>query len=188
MITRTDIGRLAAATVTLLAVAALPGAAAAQDTEWNRYTLADLGGVYVVVESAEACEAAGVMASTYEADVSLRLIDAEVGVLTQREMLEHPAMPELRIGIECQSGSGSLAGNLAWSIGFHVQQASQMLRDTQITLPETVTWYSSELGVSSTGGAADAIGASLMTGLEKFAEAWAAANAEDEGDEGRGED
>lgn len=183
MIARNDIGRAAAAA--LLMAAALPGAAAAQDTDWNRYTLADLGGVYVVVEAAEACEAAGVMASAYEADVSLQLIEAEVGVLTQMEMLEHPAMPELRIGIECAPGSGSLAGNLAWSIGFYVQQASQMLRDTQITLPETVTWHSSELGVSTSGGAADAVGAALMTGLEKFAEAWTAANTEDEG-EGNG--
>lgn len=186
MITYRGISRAAAAAI--LVAAALPGAAAAQDTDWNRYTLADLGGVYVQIETAEACEAAGVMASAYEADVSLKLIDAEVGVLTQAEMLQHPAMPELRIAVECAPGSGGLAGNLAWSIGFHVKQASQMLRDTQITLPETVTWYSSELGVSSTGGAPDAIGTSLMAGLEKFAEAWSAANADDEGEgPGRGD-
>ncbi len=186
MIARSDIGRVAA--TAFLMAAALPGAAAAQDTEWNRYTLEDLGGVFVSIEAAEACEATGVMASAFEADVSLKLIDAEVGVLTQAEMLQHPAMPELRIAVECAPGSGVVAGNLAWSIGFHVQQASQLLRNTQITLPETVTWYDSELGVSSTGGAADAIGTSLMAGLERFAEAWATANADDEGEgTGRGD-
>jgi hypothetical protein len=127
------------------------------------------------------------MASAYEADVSLKLIDAEVGVLTQAEMLQHPAMPELRISLDCAAGSGGLEGSLAWSIGFRVQQASQLLRNTQITLPETVTWYSSELGVSSTGGATDAVGASLMSGLDSFAEAWAAANADEGEGSGRGD-
>lgn len=184
------IGRASATVLplALLLAVTLPGVAAAQDSEWNRYTLEDLGGVFVKIEAAPACEAAGVMASAFEADVSLKLIDAEVGVLTQTEMLEHPAMPELRISLDCTPGADGLEGNLAWSVGFRVQQASQLLRNTQITLPETVTWYSSELGVSSTGGAADAMGASLMSGLDEFAEAWAAANAEDEGEgSGRGD-
>jgi hypothetical protein len=160
---------------------AVPGLAEAQDSDWNRYTLENLGGVFVHIEANEACQAAGVTASAYEADVSLKLIEAEVGVLTQTEMLEHPAMPELRITLDCADGSNGMSGTLAYSVGLRVQQSAQMLRDTQITLPEAVTWFSTDVGVTSAGGAPDSVGASLMAGVEAFAEAWAAVHAEDEG-------
>ncbi len=162
------------------ALALLPGAVQAQDTEWNRYTLEDLGGVFVRLEVAEPCEAAGVTAAMFEADVSLKLIEAEVGVLTMEEMLAHPAMPELRVSLDCANGGGSMA----WSVALRVQQSAQMLRDTQITLPEAVTWFSSELGVSSQGGAADAVGAAVMRQVDAFAEAWTAINADEEGGTG----
>mgnify|MGYP003388527557 FL=1 len=151
----------------------------AQDTEWNRYTLEDLGGVFVRIEVGDACAAAGITASSYEADVSLKLIESEVGVLTQGEMLENPAMPELRASLECASGTGGVDGSVAWSVGLRVQQVAQMLRDTQITLPESVTWYSTDLGISTSGAVTDALGASLMAEIEKFVEAWTSANAEE---------
>lgn len=155
----------------------------AQDTEWNRYTLEDLGGVFVRIEANEACQAAGVTPATYEADVSLKLIESEVGVLTQAEMLTHPAMPELRISLDCAGGSAGQSGSLAYSVGLRVQQAAQMMRDTQITLPEAVTWFSTAVGVTGPGSAADAIGATLMEQIQGFATAWTEINA-DEGEGG----
>jgi hypothetical protein len=168
-----------------LAILGLPVLAAAQDTEWNRYTLQDLGGVFVSFEVNEVCESVGVTAAAFEADVSLKLIESDVGVLTQSEMLSNPAMPELRISLDCADGSNGNSGTVGWSVGLRVQQAAQMLRDTQITLPESVTWFATDIGVASAGGTADAVGASLMTHIERFAEAWAEINAEeDEGGAG----
>lgn len=162
-----------------LVLCAVPTSAAAQDTEWNRYTLEDLGGVFVRIEANEACQAAGVTAAAYEADVSLKLIEAEVGVLTQVEMLALPALPELRISLECANGSGGMSGTMAYSVGLRVQQAAQMLRDTQITLPEAVTWFSTDVGVTSTGGAVDAVGTDLIEAITTFATAWTEINTEE---------
>ena len=165
----------------VLALMAMPAVVEAQDTEWNRYTLEDLGGIFIRIESNDVCSAAGVTPEAYEAEISLKLIDSEVGVLTQAEMLEHPAMPELRVTLDCASGSNGMSGTMAYSVSLRVQQSAQMLRDTQITLPEAVTWFTSEVGVTSEGRAADDVGASLMAGIEAFAEAWTAINAEEEG-------
>ena len=162
-----------------LAVAALtaPVTVQAQDSEWNRYTLENLGGVFVQFEANDACTAAGVNASAYEADVSLKLIDGEVGVLTEAEMLAHPAMPELHVSLDCADGQNGSSGAMAYSVGLRVQQAAQMLRDTQITLPESVTWFTSEVGVTTPGAAVDDVGAALNRSIEGFIEAWTAANA-----------
>lgn len=173
-----QLGSLAVA----LAVLGAPASVNGQDTEWNRYTLEDLGGVYVTFEVNDVCTAAGVSASDYEANVSLQLIESEVGVLTQAEMLQHPAMPELRVSLDCADGQNGMSDAVAFAVGLRVQQSAQMLRDTQITLPEAVTWYATKVGVSSGGGAADAIEAALMAGIAEFAEAWAAVHAEDGGE------
>lgn len=171
-------GRLTLALAGLLVVAA---PLEAQDTEWNRYTLEDLGGVFIRMEVTETCEAVGVTASEYEADVSLALIDADVGVLTQEEMLELPAMPELRVMIDCATGANGGGGAMAYSIELRVQQSAQMLRDTQITLPEAVTWYSTELGITDPGSAVETIGSTLAGQVEAFATAWTEINTEGEG-------
>jgi hypothetical protein len=163
---------------------AVPALVEGQDMEWNRYTLEDLGGVHVRFELNDVCERAGITAALYEADASLKLIESEVGVLTLEEMLTNPAMPELRVTVDCADGSNGASGAMAWSVALRVQQAAQLLRDTQITLPETVTWFSSELGATSAGGAADAVGNAVMRQIGAFAEAWTAANATDEGGAG----
>lgn len=165
----------------LVAALIAPAVVSGQDTEWNRYTLEDLGGVFVHIEADEQCQAVGVTPATYEADVSLKLMEAEVGVLTQEEMLLHPALPELRISLDCASGENGASGAVAYSIGLRVQQSAQMLRDTQITLPEAVTWFSNEVGVTAEGTAAEAVGATLMEQVDAFAAAWAAIHSE-EGD------
>lgn len=166
----------------LLAVmVSVPVGVEAQDTEWNRYTLEDLGGVYIRMEVAETCEAAGVTASAFEASVSMALLDSEVGVLTMEEMLVHPALPELRVSIDCATGTNGASGALAYSVALRVQQSAQMLRDTQITLPEAVTWFSSEVGVTSASSAADAVAATLETQVAAFATAWAEINSDEGG-------
>jgi len=167
------------AVAALLAAICLPAAGSAQDTEWNRYTLEDLGGVFIRIEANEVCEGIGVTSGAFEADVSLRLIEAEVGVLTRDEMLTHQAMPELRITLDCVTGANGATGAMAYSVGLRVQQAAQMLRDTQITLPEAVTWYASRIGVSSEAGVQEAVRTTLMTTVDEFAKAWAAAHAEE---------
>lgn len=170
------------ATVGLLTLTAMaPHALEAQDTEWNRYTLEDLGGVYVRMEVAETCSAAGVTASDFEASVSMALLESEVGVLTRDEMLQHPAMPELRVTIDCATGSNGSSGAMAYSVELRVQQSAQMLRDTQITLPEAVTWFSSEVGVTDAASAADAVGATLDAQVQAFATAWTEINSEEGG-------
>ena len=162
-----------------VAMMVIPVAVLAQDTEWNRYTLEDLGGVFVRIEVDEVCQTAGVAASAFEADVSLRLIEAEVGVLTRSEMLAHPAMPELRVTLECAAGANGVRGAMAYSVGLRVQQVAQMLRDTQITLPESVTWYSTKIGVAAAGQAPAAIESALGQALGDFVEAWAAAHSDE---------
>ncbi|NNF13314.1 MAG: hypothetical protein HKN72_08830 [Gemmatimonadetes bacterium] len=159
----------------------MPAGVEAQDTESNRYTLEDLGGVYIRMEVAEACESAGVAASDFEASVSLSLLDSEVGVLTMEEMLQHPALPELRVTIDCATGDNGVSGALAYSVELRVQQSAQMLRDTQITLPEAVTWFSSNVGVTDAASATDAVAATLDELVASFATAWTEINSDEGG-------
>lgn len=165
----------------LAAVAlAVPHGIAAQDTEWNRYTLEKLGGVHVRIDVDDTCSEAGVSVADFEASTSLALIESEVGVLTEDEMLENLALPELRVTLDCaRDGSGPMA----YSVGLRVQQAAQLLRDTQVTLPEAVTWYSTRIGVATAANTSSTMGAVLTEELSAFAEAWKAANAV-ESDEG----
>jgi len=147
-----------------------PGNIGAQDTEWNRYTLEGLDGVYISAEASGACEAAGVTASSVQVDASLRLIETEVGVLTEEEMLALPGLPELRITLECVTGQGGVSsGTLAFTVGLRVQQAAKLIRDSQVTLAEAVTWYSTLVGVTDSEGAQAAITDALNGQLDGFA-------------------
>ena len=157
--------------------------AAAQDTVWNRYTLEGLDGLYIRAETNQGCEGAGVSAESIRADAEAALTAAEVPLLTEREMLESPGLPELRVTFEC---GGGVAGVVAYSVSVRVQQATQMIRDTQITLSEAITWYATTVGVADAGSTADALGEALQEKLAAFAEAFMAANADDEGDGGEG--
>lgn len=166
----------------LLALAiTTPPALTAQDTEWNRYTLEDLSGVHIRMEVAEACESAGIAASQFEADIATTLMEAEVGVLTREEMLGVPALPELRITIDCARGDNGAGGSMAYSVALRVQQAAQMVRNTQITLPEAVTWYSTHVGVTGSGSAVQAVESTLAEQLDGFITAWTEINSADEG-------
>lgn len=155
-----------------------PTPASAQDTEWNRYTLEGLDGLYVRAETNLGCEGAGVSADAVRIEAEAVLEVAEVPLLSEREMLASPGLPELRITLEC---GGGVAGVVAYAVSVRVQQATQMIRDTQITLSEAVTWWSSGVGVAEAGTTAEALSAALQERLAEFAEAFAAINAEDEG-------
>ncbi len=164
--------------VGLVAAAVLmaPGALDAQDTRSNRYTLENLGGVFIRAEATDACEEAGVSLAELRANATTTLEGAEVQLLTQETMLETPGLPELRITLECVEGNGAIA----YSVSLRVQQAAQMVRDPQVMLPEAVTWYSTGVGIVDAAGAPSAVSKTLADKLEAFGAAWAAANAVDE--------
>ena len=164
--------------VVAAAILSLPTPAAAQDTEWNRYTLEELVGVHVHAETNLGCEGAGVSAESIRADAEAALEAAEVPLLTEREMLESPGLPELRVTLEC---GGGVAGVVGYSVSVRMQQATQMIRDNQITLSEAVTWWTTGVGVAEAGTVSEALGAELQARLTVFADAFAAANAEEEG-------
>ncbi len=171
--------RGAAALLSLLCLSVLSaGQARGQDTEWNRYTLEGLAGVYVRAEANQGCEGAGVVAESVGTDAAAVLEEAGVPLLTEREMLASPGLPELRVTVEC---GGGVAGVVGYSVSVRVQQATQMIRDNQITLSEAVTWWTTGVGVAQAGLAAEALSDELQSRLAAFAEAFAAANAEDGG-------
>ncbi len=146
----------------------------AQDTEWNRYSLENLGGVFVRAEASPACESAGVTVAALRADAESTLLEAEVEILTEQEMLRNTALPELRVTLECAMGEG-----FAYAVSVRVQQAAQMIRDPQIQLSEAVTWYATAVGVGASGSAVqEALQSATRSKIEEFAAAYVAANTE----------
>lgn len=153
----------------------------AQDTEWNRYTLEGLPGVFVRAEANQGCESVGMPASAVQADAAVVLLEGDVPLLTEEEMLADVALPELRITLECTAGGNGASGTVGFSVSVRMQQAVKMIRDEQITLSEAVTWFTTEVGVASAAGAQGAIKALLAERLGEFTEAYAAANGEEGG-------
>ena len=146
----------------------------AQDTEWNRYSLEGLGGVFVRAEASPACGDAGVTADALRAEAESTLLEAEVEILTEQEMLRNTALPELRVTLECAVGGSE---GFAYAVSVRVQQSAQMIRDPQVQLSEAVTWYATTLGVSTSGSAAqEALQAATKAKVEEFAAAYIAAN------------
>ena len=146
----------------------------AQDTEWNRYSLEGLGGVFVRAEASPACGDAGVTADALRAEAESTLLEAEVEILTEQEMLRNTALPELRVTLECVVGGSE---GFAYAVSVRVQQSAQMIRDPQVQLAEAVTWYATPLGVSTSASAAqDALQAATKGKIEEFAAAYVAAN------------
>jgi len=173
------------AAVVLAAVSA-PTDVVAQDSVWNRYTLEDLGGVFVRIEADDPCEAVGVTRRDVQADAESILLESEVELLTEGEMLRNPALPELRITLECVVGEGDGAsGAVGYSVSVRVQQSAQMTRDSQITLPEAVTWWATTVGVAESGSVETALKEDLRLTLEEFATAYIEANAEEDDSGGR---
>jgi hypothetical protein len=159
----------------LLVLVALPAGAAAQDTDVNRYTLEGLGGVFVRAEANAACEGAGVTAESVRLQAEGALATSEVDMLTEGEMLRNPALPELRIRIECAASDG-VPGAVAYSVAVRVLQSVQMIRDNQITLPEAVTWHASAVGVAPAAGARAGLEEAITAKVGEFAAAYTAVN------------
>lgn len=157
----------------------------AQDTEWNRYTLEGLEGVFVRATVEASCDAFGLAPETLATAATEHLAEGPVTLLTEEEMLASPGLPELRIELSCASGDANgLAGAMAWALAVRVQQATQMIRDNQITLPESVTWYATDVGVTNETDAEERLRAALAETVGEFAAAFEAANADDEGEGG----
>ncbi len=159
-----------------LAAMSIPTDVVAQDTVWNRYTLEDLGGVFVRTEAAT-CESLGMTRQVVQAEAEAILIEAEVDLLTEGEMLRNPALPELRVTLECAAGEDA-ASAVAYSVSVRVQQSAQMTRDSQISLPEAVTWWSTGVGVEEAATAQAALQEALKWKVEEFATAYVEANTE----------
>ena len=173
--------RLACTIVGLMLMSA-PGILDAQDTEWNRYTLEEIGGVHVSVVGNSTCESAGVLSSEVQANAAIKLLESEVDLLTEDEMLENPGLPELRITLQCVVGDQSdVDGAIAYSIEVRVNQAVKMVRDEQVTLAEAVTWYTMAVGVANADDTQQALSGAIDVKLEEFAKAYVEANAEDVG-------
>ncbi len=152
----------------------------AQDTEWNRYTLEDLAGVYVRAEANPACQSAGVEAAGIKAMAEEALTAAEVAVLTEAAMLEAPGLPELRISLTCAPAEVGSADVVGYAVSVRVQQAAQMIRDPQITLPEAITWFADTVGVAAADAVPGAVSSAVGVEIQAFADAFVAANAVDE--------
>ena len=170
----------------VLTAMSIPLDAAAQDKIWNRYTLEDLGGVFVRAETSEPCESVGVTRRDVQVDAEEILLESEVELLTEGEMLRNPALPELRITLECVTGEdGGASGAVGYSVSLRVQQSAQMTRDSQISLPEAVTWWATTLGVAESGSVETALMEDRRLTLEEFATAYIEANTEEDDSGGR---
>ena len=157
----------------------VPADLVAQDTVWNRYTLEELGGVFVRAETDAACESVGVTRQAVQAAAEAILVESQVDLLTEGEMLRNPGLPELRITLECVMGEGEgVSGAVAYSVSLRVQQSAQMTRDSQISLPEAVTWWSTTVGVEGSAGVQTALQEALKGKVEEFATAYIEANTE----------
>jgi hypothetical protein len=160
----------------VLAVLTAAAPVAGQDTEWNRYTLEELAGVHVRTDVGDGCLSAGVSLETVRADTEAALVSAEIPVLTEAAMLEAPGLPELRIRLDCAQADGVVG----FAVSLQIQQAVQMIRDTQITLPDAVTWFVDSVGVVAANDVGAAVQGALDTKLQAFTAAYAAANADEE--------
>ena len=74
-------------------------------------------------------------------------------------------------------GEGA-SGAVAYSVSLRVQQSAQMTRDSQISLPEAITWWSTTMGVDGSAGVQTALQETLKGKVEEFATAYIEANTE----------
>ena len=164
------------ALVALVATTLGPGVAA-QDTEWNRSTLEELGGVHVSVEAGAFCEGGGVTLGAALENAEGQLLEADVGLLTEEEMLLNLGLPELRIEVACITGSENMVGSpVAYSVSVRLLQSAQMTRDNQITLAEAVTWYTTVMGIQLREQLQDAVREAIAETVGQFAAAYTAAH------------
>ncbi len=162
----------------VLTAMSVPADVVAQNQVWNRYTLEELGGVFVRAETDAPCESVGVTRQAVQAEAEAILVESEVDLLTEGEMLRNPALPELRITLECVVGEEGASGAVAYSVSLRVQQSAQMTRNSQISLPEAVTWWSTAVGIAGSASVETALQEELKGKVEEFATAYIEANTE----------
>ena len=151
----------------------------AQDTEWNRYTLEDLEGVYLRAETAEACREFQVLTEEVTEEAHKVLEDEDIAVMSESEMLSSPGLPDLRITVDCSEGPDD---TVAYSVWVRMQQAARMVRDPQLQLSEAVTWYTTSFGVVDDNKTRGAVEDAIEDTMEVFAAAFRAANPVEEAD------
>ena len=166
-------------TLKLISVAlfllAIPLDVQGQDNVWNHYSLEGVGGVFVETTTNAACELAGISNDETQAIVERTLLESEVELLTQQEMLRNPALPELRVSSQCLVGRGTVA----YFISVMMHQSVQMTRDSQISLPEGVTWYSTGMGIGSAEDLQSGIAGTVQEEIASFSAAYLAANSDE---------
>lgn len=152
-----------------------PSDAQAQNSTWNNYTLEGIGGVFVRTSTNAACELAGISTNETQAVVERSLLESEVELLTEQEMLRNPALPELRVSSQCLVDQGTVA----YFISVRMHQSIQMTRDSQISLPEGVTWYSTGMGIGSAEDLQANIVETVQAEIESFSAAYLEANSDE---------
>ena len=153
----------------------LPFNAQAQNEVWNHYSLEGIGGVFVQTTTNAACELAGVSNDETQAIVERTLLESQVELLTRQEMLRNPALPELRVSSQCLVNQETIA----YFISVMMHQSIQMTRDSQISLPEGVTWYSTGMGIGSVTDVQTSMAEIVQEEIETFSAAYLEANSEE---------
>ena len=153
----------------------LPFSAQAQDEIWNQYSLEGIGGVFVETTTNAACELTGVSNDETQAIVERTLLESEVELLTRQEMLRNPALPELRVSSQCLVNQETIA----YFVSVMMHQSIQMTRDSQISLPEGVTWYSTGMGIGSVTDLQTSMAQTVQEEIETFSAAYLEANSEE---------
>ena len=167
--------RLFTTVLLALVLLSLPFSAQAQDEVWNNYSLEGVGGVFVQTSTNAACELSGVSNDETQAIVERTLLESQVELLTRQEMLRNPALPELRGSSQCLVNQETIA----YFVSIMMHQSVQMTRDSQISLPEGVTWYSTGMGIGSVTDLQTSIAETVQEEIEIFSAAYLEANSEE---------
>lgn len=119
--------------ITCLLVA--PGATSAGDTEYERATLKGLRGVEVIVEHLDSeTERAGLVKTTLQTDVELKLRQAGIGVLTGPQLFATPGNPFLYLNVNVFAPKGAASGLYGYSIHLSLLQNVVLKRNAAVTL------------------------------------------------------
>ncbi|MEE8147096.1 MAG: hypothetical protein V3T24_05790, partial [Longimicrobiales bacterium] len=73
-----DVASFAVCALAVLTMMSAPTDVEAQNQVWNRYTLEDLGGVFVRAEMGAPCESVGVSRRSVQAEAEAILVESEV--------------------------------------------------------------------------------------------------------------
>lgn len=170
---------LVMARVTLLVLITALVSPALADSEFERATLKGLTGVNVLVEKLHAdVEREGLAQSTLRTDVELKLRQAGIRVLTEKEMLATPTRgaPYLYLTVGATKGTGTLAGVYSLYIRLELRQSVILERNPSITSVGVTTWDSTaHLGIVPVHSLS-AVRGIVRDAVDEFINAYLAAN------------